>query len=63
MLTFVLPVAFISYYPSSFLLDNRTDGGFSPLLIYFTPLVALLLVSVTYFVWTKGINAYKGAGT
>ncbi|BCG58572.1 ABC transporter permease [Paenibacillus sp. URB8-2] len=63
LLTFVLPVAFISYYPSSFLLGNRTDGGFSPLLIYFTPLVALLLVSVTYFVWTKGINAYKGAGT
>ncbi|AKG34166.1 ABC transporter permease [Paenibacillus durus] len=63
LLTFVLPVAFISYYPSYFFFGDRSGVPFSPVLMYLTPLVALLLVSVTYYVWTKGLNAYKGAGT
>ncbi|AJY75058.1 ABC transporter permease [Paenibacillus beijingensis] len=63
LLTFILPVAFISYYPSYFFFGDRSSIPFSPVLMYLTPIVALLLVLITYYVWKKGLDVYKGAGT
>ncbi len=58
--TCFLPVAFINYYPSVVLLDKTTDK----LCIwqYFSPLVAVLMLGIAAWVWTKGVKRYAGAG-
>ncbi len=58
----VFPLAFISYYPASWLLNKNTDliEVISPILIL---LVGIVFVVVIYFFWCYGINRYKSAGS
>jgi ABC-2 type transport system permease protein len=62
ILTFILPYAFVSYYPAT-LLFNPGKALFSPILAYMTPVVAIILCIVTYGFWTIGINSYKSSGS
>ncbi|GIP36006.1 ABC transporter permease [Paenibacillus sp. J2TS4] len=63
VLTFLVPIAFINFYPSYLFFDNKEQVPFSPLLIYLTPVIALLMLAFTVWVWHKAINHYKGAGS
>lgn len=60
--TFVLPFAFMNYYPALILL-NRRDEAIHPLLPYATPLVAVLFALVAFTVWRSGINRYHSTGS
>jgi ABC-2 type transport system permease protein len=61
LLTFVLPFAFINYYPAAFLLSNKT-----PLLpqwaLWVVPVIGPICYWVGYRVWMFGVNKYEGAG-
>ncbi len=57
--TFVMPIGFVAFYPSQLFLRPEQV---SPL-IYFSPLVGMLLFSLTYWIWTKGVNTYGGTGS
>lgn len=61
LLTFVIPFAFINYYPASFLLSRET-----PLLsdwaMWLVPLVGPLCLWAGYRFWMYGANRYQGAG-
>jgi ABC-2 type transport system permease protein len=57
--SFILPIGFMAFYPSQMFL--RPDQ-MSPL-VYFSPLVGILLFALTYWVWTKGVNSYSGTGS
>ena len=63
LLTFVLPVGFISFYPSLHFFQNDKPIPFFEGLVYAPPVIAALLCGLTYVVWRRGINVYKGAGT
>jgi ABC-2 type transport system permease protein len=63
IMTFVMPIAFMSFYPSYLFFGNREEVPFSPSFIYLSPVVAVLLVTVTYWIWKKGLDVYKGAGS
>jgi len=63
MLTFFVPVGFMSYYPATLFLDRTGDTLFSPVFAYLTPLVGLVLIAAAYAFWRVGINRYQSTGS
>lgn len=58
VLTWILPFAFVGFYPASFLLHNEEWITFALL----TPLMGALWLLAGIKVWDWGIRNYKGAG-
>jgi ABC-2 type transport system permease protein len=59
LITVVAPYAFISYFPAIVLLDKKSSWrwlGLAP------PLVALIVVVLTSWLWGKALNRYQGVG-
>ncbi|KQX46930.1 hypothetical protein ASD40_16785 [Paenibacillus sp. Root444D2] len=63
VLTFVLPVAFMSFYPAYLFMNEVGQQPPSPWLVYASPGVAVVLVGLAYQVWRRGIDVYQGAGS
>lgn len=63
IVTSLLPVAFMNYYPSLFLLDKLDSAGSASWLNYMSPLVALLLVGIVSVVWHLGLHRYSSSGS
>lgn len=57
--TFIIPIAFIAYYPSMMFL--RTDE--IPLLTWLSPLIGILFFYLSYRIWMKGAKSYSGTGS
>lgn len=57
--TFILPIGFIAFYPSQMFLSPEQMNP----LVYFSPLVGIVMFAITYWVWTKGVNSYTGTGS
>lgn len=57
--TFIIPIAFISYYPSLFFLRS----GEVPLLSWLSPLIGIAFFYISYKIWMKGALSYKGTGS
>ena len=59
LFTFIIPIAFISYYPS--LLFLRPDR--IPLLTWISPAIGVVFFYLSYKLWMKGARAYSGTGS
>ena len=57
--TFVIPIAFIAYYPALVIL--RPDS--IPLLSWLSPLIGLLFFYLSYRFWMLGARKYDGTGS
>ncbi|SEN66487.1 ABC transporter permease [Lihuaxuella thermophila] len=57
-LTWVLPFAFVGFYPASFLLDQEQWKGYALI----TPLVGAVYLAIGITCWNRGIRHYRGAG-
>lgn len=62
-LTFIVPVAFISYYPATAFLRRTGEIPFTQVFAYSTPLVGMLLFVVGYGVWSIGLRHYQSTGS
>lgn len=64
VLAFILPFAFMNYFPATFLL-HKTETGFNlnPAVGLLTPLVGALWVVAAYAFWRSGLNKYQGTGS
>jgi ABC-2 type transport system permease protein len=63
VLTFLVPYAFMNYYPATFFLDKTEDAlHLSPQIGLLSPLVGLLCFAVAYAFWRVGLNRYEGVG-
>lgn len=58
ILTWVLPFAFVGFYPASFFLDH----GEWKVYAWLTPVVGLIYLGIGILCWTRGIKHYRGAG-
>lgn len=58
VLTWVLPFAFVGFYPASYLLD-KTQWQWYALI---TPLVGAVYLGIGIMIWNWGIRYYRGAG-
>lgn len=63
MLTFVLPFAFVNFYPAQFFLKKTDLLGFHPYFVFLTPIVGVVLFWGAYRFWLLGISAYKSTGS
>jgi ABC-2 type transport system permease protein len=58
VLTWILPFAFVGFYPASFLLDR----GDWRIYAYLTPIVGIVYFAIAVMLWNRGIRHYRGAG-
>jgi ABC-2 type transport system permease protein len=63
-LAFVLPFAFMNYFPATFLLHKSEEGlHLNPAVGLFTPVVGVLVFAVAYAFWRVGLTRYQGTGS
>jgi ABC-2 type transport system permease protein len=60
--TFVIPMAFINYYPALVLLD-RTDGLVPTWAAWLAPLVCLVVLLLAVRFWQWGVRHYQSTGS
>jgi ABC-2 type transport system permease protein len=60
---FVLPGAFVAYYPALALLDRPDPLGGHPLLGWASPLVAAVTAGAAGLVWRFAVRHYRGTGS
>jgi ABC-2 type transport system permease protein len=62
LLTFVLPYAFINFYPAQVFL-GKNDSLFVPMVSYLTPVMGALCFFLAYRFWEFGLRAYQSTGS
>lgn len=64
VLAFVLPFAFMNYFPATFFLHKTETGlGLAPQVGLLAPLVGLGWLAVSYGFWRVGLQHYQGTGS
>lgn len=63
IVTYILPFAFMNYYPSLYLLGKTAEVGVAPFLPFASPLVALLLIFLAGLVWQASMKHYTSTGS
>ncbi len=61
MLVFIVPFAFVNYFPAQYLL-RKSDMGYSNIFLYVAPFVGLGLYLISYSFWRFSIKYYKSTG-
>ncbi len=61
--TFLLPLAFVNWYPALFLLDRPDPFGLPPGLQLLSPVAAAVLALVAAAAWRSGIRHYRSTGS
>lgn len=59
VLTWILPFAFVGFYPATILMHNQQYIGYALL----TPVVGIVFFAISYLVWQRGILRYVGSGS
>lgn len=62
-LAFVIPAAFVAYFPALALLDKPDPLGTPAFLGWCGPLIAPLAVAVALFCWRTAVRHYRGTGS
>jgi ABC-2 type transport system permease protein len=61
--TFVIPLAFVNYYPVLFVLGKPTPVGMPSWIGLLSPVVAGLLAGITALAWRGAIRRYRSTGS
>ena len=62
-LTFLVPLAFVNWYPALYVLDKPDPFGFPEWLRFASPLAALVLAALSWLVWRSGVRHYTSTGS
>jgi ABC-2 type transport system permease protein len=62
-LAFVVPMAFVCYFPALYVLDKDDPLGFPRALQFASPLVAVAAAIVAAVVWTFAVRRYRSVGS
>ena len=62
LVVFVIPIAFVSYFPALYVLDRPDDLGLPEALRYLSPVVAVVTAIVAILVWENAVRHYRSAG-
>lgn len=60
---FLVPGAFVAYYPTLAILGRPDPLGLPAALPYLTPLVAVAVAGIAALVWRAGVRRYTGTGS
>ncbi|MGE5603522.1 MAG: ABC transporter permease [Nitrososphaerales archaeon] len=61
--TFIIPMAFINYYPALYLLDKPDPFGLPAFIPFLSPIVAVIAFRLSLALWRVGVRHYQGTGT
>ena len=61
--TFVVPLAFVNYYPVLFLLGKPAPLGLPSWIGLLSPLVAVVMVALASLAWRGGLRRYRSTGS
>lgn len=61
--TFLIPIAFVAYYPGLYILDRADPLGMPRAVSFLTPLVAVVFALVAYAFWEWGVRHYQSTGS
>jgi ABC-2 type transport system permease protein len=62
-LTFVIPIAFVNWYPCLALLDRPDPFGMPSWFAYLSPLVAIVTLALAGLAWRTGLRHYTSTGS
>lgn len=62
LMIYVVPMAFVNYFPAQFLLRKPDMAAFPEYFIYMTPLVGAVTYLLAYLFWRFGLRYYKSSG-
>ncbi|MBO0846409.1 MAG: ABC-2 family transporter protein, partial [Nocardioides sp.] len=62
-LTFLVPVAFVNWYPCLYLLDRPDPNGLPAWFAVLSPVVAVLTLAVAGLAWRAGVRHYTSTGS
>ena len=62
LVLFVIPIAFVSYFPALYVLDRPDGLGLPEVLRYLSPVVAALTAVAALLVWENAVRHYRSAG-
>ena len=63
LLTFILPLAFINFYPAAAVLGKDPGTPFPAALAYMTPLVGAILFVLSILFWNWALSKYQSTGS
>jgi len=61
--TYIVPLAFVSYFPSLHLMDKPDPLGLSPLFQFIAPLIGPAFLGLSLIFWRIGVGHYQSTGT
>jgi ABC-2 type transport system permease protein len=59
VLTWIVPFAFVGFYPAAYFLRLTEFRNYS----YLTPVIGLIFFTLSYLVWLRGLHRYQGTGS
>jgi ABC-2 type transport system permease protein len=62
-LAFVIPLAFVTYFPGLYLLDKPDPLGFPMAFQLLAPVVALAFAAITGLLWRTSVRHYRSTGS
>ncbi len=62
-ITFLIPIAFVNWYPVLFVLGREVPDNLPQWLRFASPVVALVMLSVAALVWREGLRRYQSTGS
>ena len=62
-MTFVIPLAFVNWYPSLYILGRSASSTLPQWLEFASPVAALVMVLVTMTSWRAGVRHYTSTGS
>ncbi len=63
LMIFVVPLAFVAYFPALYFLDRTAASGVPPFVPFLTPFVAVAFFALAWRVWEWGVRHYQSAGS
>lgn len=63
LFTFVIPMAFVNYYPALYLLGKPDPLGLPAFMPFLSPIVALVAFRLSLALWQVGVQHYQSTGT
>ena len=61
-MTYVVPFAFVNYFPAQFLLRKNDMTAYPAVFMYLTPVVGIVMYLLAYAFWRFSIKYYKSSG-
>jgi len=62
LLMYVVPFAFVNYFPAQFLLKKEDMANYPLIYMYITPFIGIILYLISYYFWKLSVRFYNSTG-